>query len=104
MRKFTYAIIVSIMAFVTVGCNSSTNGNTQEFIRPPYLQPGDTVGLMVVSSHVTDRPGESDTLIDIVKSWGVNVKLGKNLFKQDYPPFSVTEQERAAEFMEMIMD
>ena len=104
MRKFTYAIIVSIMAFITAGCNSATNDNRQEFIRPPYLQPGDTVGLMVVSSHVTDRKGESDTLIDIVKSWGVNVKLGKNLFKQDYPPFSVTEEERAAEFMEMIMD
>lgn len=104
MRKFTYAIIASIMAFITVGCNTAEDSGTQAFIRPPYLQPGDTVGLMVVSSHVTHRKGESDTLIDVVKSWGVNVKLGKNLFKQDYPPFSVSEQDRAAEFMEMILD
>ncbi len=104
MKNFTYAIIVAAIAFIAVGCSTGSDHAEQAFIRPPYLQPGDTVGIMVVSSHVTNSPGKSDTLINIVKSWGVNVKLGKNLFKKDYPPFSVSEKERADEFMEMILD
>lgn len=105
MKNILLPIAAAFMAFFAASCSTQPQATADAtFIRPPYLQPGDTVGLMVVSSHVTHRKGESDTLIDVVKSWGVNVKLGKNLFKKDNPPFSVSDKERAEEFMEMIMD
>ena len=105
MKNILLPIAAAFMALFAASCTTQPQATAETaFIRPPYLQPGDTVGLMVVSSHVTHRKGESDTLIDVVKSWGVNVKLGKNLFKKDNPPFSVSDKERAEEFMEMIMD
>ena len=101
-------IFNAIAPFVVAAAVAACAGNTKEAVslpqRPAYLQQGDTVGIMTISSPVTDRPGESDTLINIVKSWGVNVKLGKNVFKLDARPFSVTDKERAEEFMGMIKD
>lgn len=99
MKKIFFAIL----AIVALACCTSNKGKVP-VERPAFLQPGDTVGLMVVSSPVNDRPGETDTLIDVVRSWGVNVKCGKHLFKHDAVPFNVTDQERAQEFMEMVQD
>ena len=99
-------ILAAFAALVLIGCTSAGGDKEkiQASIRPAFLQPGDTVGLMIVSSPVTDRPGESDTLIGVVESWGVKVKCGKNLFKHDAKPFNVKDKERADEFMEMIQD
>ena len=99
MRKLVFVFFVALMA---VACGEQKK--ELAMIRPAYLQPGDTVGLMVVSSPVTHRPGQTDTLIEVVKSWGVNVKCGKNLFKHEAKPFNVTDKERAQEFMDMIHD
>lgn len=103
MKNF---VLAAFAALALIGCFSAEGGKEKMAgsIRPAYLQPGDTVGLMIVSSPVTDRPGESDTLIGVVESWGVKVKCGKNLFKHQAKPFNVTDKERAEEFMEMIQD
>lgn len=75
----------------------------KNIIRPPYLQPGDSVGIMTVSSPMDAATrGEADSLINIVKGWGVKVRLGENLFKHEFTPFSVSDKERAEEFMRMI--
>ena len=99
MRKLIFAVFAALLA---VACTQKSE--EVAMIRPAYLQPGDTVGLMIVSSPMVHRPGQTDTLIEVVKSWGVNVKCGKNLFKHEATPFNVTDQERAQEFMEMIND
>lgn len=105
MRKFLYVLAAALVAAASVSCsNGSDSGKVAVPARPAYLHPGDTVGLMVVSSPVKHRPGETDTLLNVVKSWGVNVKCGKNLFKHDAKPFNVTDKERAEEFMEMVKD
>lgn len=103
MKRHFSILAAALMAAFAVSCGTREQGQTYP-ARPAYLQPGDTVGIMTVSSPVTDRPGETDTLINIVKSWGVNVKLGENVFKLDAPPFSATDKERAEEFMRMIKD
>ena len=99
MKKLIFAVFAALLA---VACGQQKN--ELEMIRPAYLQPGDTVGLMIVSSPMVHRPGQTDTLIEVVKSWGVNVKCGKNLFEHEATPFNVTDQERAQEFMEMVND
>lgn len=104
MRKILCILAAALVAATFVSCSNCQESTVPVPARPAYLQPGDTVGLMVVSSPVTDRPGETDTLINVVKSWGVNVKCGKNLFKHEAKPFNVTDKERAEEFMEMIKD
>jgi len=104
MKKCICFFAVVFVAVLFAACSPSVAEAPVASIRPPYLQPGDTVGLMVVSSPVNDRPGEIDTLVEVVKSWGVNVKFGKHLFKHEATPFNVTDKERALEFMEMIND
>lgn len=101
MGKFILAVFAALLA---VACSQENRNNEMAMIRPPYLQPGDTVGLMVVSSPMTHRPGQTDTLIGVVESWGVNVKCGKNLFKHEATPFNVSDKERAQEFMDMVND
>jgi muramoyltetrapeptide carboxypeptidase len=104
MRKFISILAAAFAVLSFVSCSNGGENTVHIPSRPEFLQPGDTVGIMTISSPVTDRPGESDTLINIVKSWGVNVKLGKNVFKLDARPFSVTDKERAEEFMGMVRD
>lgn len=69
---------------------------------PPYLQKGDSVGVVTVSSPVTHSRGKADSLIAIMESWGLKVKLGKNLFKRECGAFSVSDKERGEELQEMI--
>ncbi len=104
MKRILYMIAAAIVAAATISCSGNADKTNAVPARPAYLNPGDTVGLMVVSSPVNDRPGETDTLISIVESWGVKVKCGKNLFKHEAQPFNVTDKERAEEFMDMLRD
>ena len=104
MRNKGIIIFTLLLAAIFAGCGNVQENKQALSIRPAYLQPGDTVGLVTVSSPVTHRAGETDTLIDVVKSWGVNVKLGRNLLKLNARPFSATDKERAEEFMDMIRD
>ena len=104
MKKIGNILAVLFVAAVAVSCGTDSVKTTALPARPAYLQPGDTVGIMLLSSPVAERRSEADSLIDIVRSWGVNVKLGEHLFKLDDPPFNVTDQQRAQEFMDMVKD
>lgn len=63
-------------------------------IRPPYLKPGD--GVAIVSTARKVSKAELKQATDILESWGLNVKYGKNLFKMDRQ-FAGTDEERAAD-------
>lgn len=103
MKREVIILAAALFAALAVSCGTKGDGPVHP-VRPAYLQPGDTVGIMLLSSPVADSRSGADSLIDIVKSWGVNVKLGKHLFKLDNPPFNVTDKERAEEFMDMVKD
>jgi muramoyltetrapeptide carboxypeptidase len=60
-------------------------------IRPPYLKQGDTVALISTARKVSKA--EVKPAIEILKSWGLEVKPGKNLFKQQNQ-FAGTDEER----------
>lgn len=64
-------------------------------IRPPYLKQGDTVAIVSTARKVTRN--EVKRSVEILKSWGLEVQLGKNLFKE-YNQFSGSDEERAADF------
>ncbi len=61
-------------------------------IVPPYLKKGDTILIIA-----TARARNSDAIapaIEIIKSWGLNVLLGKNLYKIHHQ-FAGSDKERA---------
>src|SRR5437660_9070261 len=68
-------------------------------IRPPYLKTGDTVTVISTARRVSKA--EIKHCADILKSWGLNVQFGKNLFKEQNQ-FSGSDEERAADFQRAI--
>lgn len=68
-------------------------------ITPPFLQKGDTVAIVS-----TARKNIEDNLqpsIDLLKSWGLEVKLGKTI-GLDYYQLAGTDSQRAEDFQEMM--
>lgn len=69
--------------------------------QPDFLKPGDRIGIIAPARKVTAeelRPG-----LEILRGWGYECVEGKNLYG-DHHQFSGTDEERAADFQEMIND
>lgn len=64
-------------------------------IKPPYLKKGDTV--VIVSTARKISKAEVKPAFEILKSWGLDVQFGKNLFKAQHQ-FSGSDEERTADF------
>ncbi len=64
-------------------------------IKPPYLKAGDTV--IIVSTARRVSKAEVKPCADILKSWGLNVLFGKNLFKTQNQ-FAGSDEERTGDF------
>lgn len=68
-------------------------------ITPPNLKPGDKIGIVAPARKI--ELSEISVAIEVFKSWGLKVKLGKNLFKEDHQ-FAGTEIQRAEDFQSML--
>lgn len=74
---------------------------SMENITPPYLRPGDTIGIIAPARFVTRD--EMQPTIRFLTAQGFIVKTSPHLFSQHYQ-FSGTDNERAEDLMEMIED
>jgi muramoyltetrapeptide carboxypeptidase len=68
-------------------------------IRPPFLQPGDTVAIVASARKVSRM--EMKPAIDILKSWGLQVQPGKNLYKEDRQ-FAGSDEERKSDLQKAL--
>ncbi|MEY4594427.1 MAG: hypothetical protein RIQ47_837 [Bacteroidota bacterium] len=68
-------------------------------IRPNFLKPGDTVAIVASARKVSRM--EMKPAIDVLKSWGLNVQPGKNLYKDDRQ-FAGTDEDRTADLQKAI--
>ena len=66
-------------------------------IQPPYLKPGDVVAIVAPSGVLINEKNNIQQAIDLLKSWGLNVVPGENLFKEN-GHFAGTDDERASDF------
>ena len=67
----------------------------------PTIRIPRTIGILAPARKVS--PAEMAPGIALMESWGLKVKLSKNLYG-DYHQFSGTDAERAADFQEMMND
>jgi len=70
-------------------------------ILPPFLQAGDRIGIIAPARKVQRE--EAEKAAAIFRSWGLTPVFGKNLFGEDHQ-FSGTDQERAEDLHEFLMD
>lgn len=68
-------------------------------VTPPYLKPGDRVGIVAPARKVT-RDG-LDAGISCLESWGLKVELGPNTLNA-YNQYSGTDGQRCGDFQHMI--
>ncbi|WP_411893837.1 S66 peptidase family protein [Winogradskyella sp. A2] len=74
-----------------------------QLIRPPYLKVGDTVAIVAPSGILKSREGEIQQAITLLNSWGLNAKLGANVFnKADH--FAGSDEERCEDFQNALDD
>lgn len=68
-------------------------------IRPPFLKPGDTVGIVAPAGCLAE-PELTDS-VEIIRSWQLEVAYGKYLFNRR-SSFAGTDRQRAADFQKML--
>ena len=68
---------------------------------PPYLQPGDTIGITCPAGNITLK--EIQPAIQQIQGWGFHVKIGDTVGKKDFT-FGGTDAERLADFQQMLED
>ena len=69
---------------------------------PPYLDRGDTIGLVCPAGYMTTE--RVQRCLEILQEWGFNVKVGKTVGGNSTNYFSGTDEERLHDFQEMLDD
>lgn len=104
-----------LMALVNVGCKSTKSpvsapvtivvepiiAKSENLIRPPYLQQGDTVAIVSPAGNLNNKVAEIEQAIKLLNSWNLNVVVGENIFKQNNE-FAGTDEERTADFQKAL--
>ena len=70
------------------------------YIIPPYLQPGDTIGLVCPAGYMPVE--KAATCIERLRTWGYTVKVGDTVGGNSATYFSGTDEERRTDFQAMI--
>ncbi len=74
---------------------------THSTLRPAYLKQGDTIGIVAPARKVSAE--ELAPAINILESWGLKIKTGKNIFSvQDQ--FAGSDAQRTADYQDMLDD
>jgi muramoyltetrapeptide carboxypeptidase len=70
-------------------------------IRPPYLKPGDTIGITCPARKITME--EIQPALDTLESWGLKIVLGDTIGKQQNQ-YAGTDKERRSDLQRMLND
>jgi muramoyltetrapeptide carboxypeptidase len=69
---------------------------------PPYLQKGDTIGIVAPSGFMPIE--KMQACINTFDAWGYNVELGKTTHSDSQNYFSGTDEERLSDLQQMLDD
>ena len=69
---------------------------------PPYLKPGDTIGIVCPAGFMALE--KAQTCIDTLQEWGYKTKIGRTLGSSSVNYFSGSDDERLLDLQEMMDD
>jgi muramoyltetrapeptide carboxypeptidase len=90
------------MKYRNIVRQDQTKPDKLHFTKPPFLKAGDTIMIVAPAGFVPDTT-EIDPGIALAKSWGLNVIVGKNAFKQ-HNHFAGTDEERKSDLQLALND
>jgi len=106
MRNFSIhhlLICFLMLALQTIAQNQTDKKIKTELIQPPYLKQGDTVAIVAPSGILKNREDEINKAIALLKSWGLQVVVGKHLYSKANH-FAGTDGERCEDFQNAMDD
>ncbi len=74
------------------------------YIRPDFLKKGDTVAVVAMASALSPQSRQTLYWKEMFESWGLQVKIGKHLYDSAPGDFAGSDQDRAADITEMLLD
>lgn len=89
--------------FLLLGPVVASAADSLAFVRPPYLQLGDTVGLVAPAGRLSS-PGDTTRIRELFASWGLHAKFSPHCCDEGQPYFSASDADRAADLQQMIDD
>ena len=79
--KITICGLLAVCSFAFAcspsGSRRDEAKSVESYVQPPFLQPGDSIGIMVISSPINRvRKTKVDSMLKVVEGIGVKVKRG----------------------------
>ena len=101
-KHFLSSIIAAGAAMPVLGAAISNDDDAESLlITPKYLKAGDTIGITCPAGFITFP--EVQPAIQQMESWGFKIRTGNTIGKRDFT-FGGTDEERAADFQDMLDD
>jgi muramoyltetrapeptide carboxypeptidase len=97
-----------ISSLVTTGAALSTldgwaipsvKENISKFKIPPFLKPGDTIGITSPAGYIT--LAEVQPSVQLMESWGFKIVIGTTIGKKDFT-YGGTDDERTTDLQQML--
>ena len=85
----------------TVAGGFSGDDDAGKVVIPPYLKPGARIGVTSPAGFITVE--EVQPAIQVIKTWGLDVVIGKTIGRRDFS-FGGTDQERLNDLQSMLDD
>ena len=96
---------VSVLSAVSVSAAAMekplADGEITAVKIPPYLHPGDTIGITSPAGYITRE--EIGPAVTQMESWGLRIRVGDTIGKRD-GTFGGTDAERVADLQSMLND
>jgi muramoyltetrapeptide carboxypeptidase len=103
-RKQFLGFSASLISGVALPLKKLIDANDDEetvYLKPPYLKPGDTIGITSPAGYITEE--EIRPAMLVMEGWGYKIKIGTTIGKRDFTRGG-TDAERAADFQQMLDD
>ena len=96
IMKLKFGLVLFLLFLNNVNlCSQIIQNNT--LIKPDYLKKGDTVAIVAPSGVLKNYDGYITKAKELLKSWDLNVIIGKNVFEDD-GHFAGTDNQRSSDF------
>jgi muramoyltetrapeptide carboxypeptidase len=102
-KHFLSSMIAAGAVLPAVGAtkNNKDDDAGKPLIIPPYLQPGDIIGITSCAGYITLQ--DIQPAVQQMQGWGFVLKAGNTIGKRDFT-FGGTDEERIADMQQMLDD
>jgi muramoyltetrapeptide carboxypeptidase len=101
MKRKDFLSSIAVTAMAAGSVSSTLAESPKTLMIPPYLQPGDTIGITSPAGYITVE--EIQSSVNKIQEWGFKVKIGDTIGKRSFT-FGGTDEERKNDFQQMLDD